>query len=308
MKPVSEYNKGLIALVILSLSSVLMGVIVRELNPHFSLFQQLYLRLGFASFIGLFLFKKDFNWKIISKIKFNDWRLLILRTISGFVIASPLWIYGFNNAKLPNAVLIDAIPMSSVLGFFVLKEHISLEKISLLSLTFIGAALISVKDLTGLGTIGRGELFIFISIIFFAFRNISRKLHTDSIADATITQIMHVVAFFALLLISLYTDKSNPLSKMNFELSMLIISGGLLNLGILFFTNYGFARVDAVNAGNITLLAVVFGVIFGALLYKEVPTLQEASGGILIIISSVLLNNAIRRKKYLIAANKIKDI
>src|SRR3989344_5032759 len=102
MKNLSEYNKGVIALILLAFFSVLIGVVVRELNPYFSTLQQIYIRLGIASIFGYFIFKKQLTVKILKEISKKDIFLILTRGLAGFLIASPLWVIGFNNAKLPN--------------------------------------------------------------------------------------------------------------------------------------------------------------------------------------------------------------
>lgn len=295
MKNLSEYNKGVVALILLAFFSVIIGIIVRELNPYFSPLQQIYIRLGIASIFGFFIFKKEISVKNLQAISKKDIILILGRGIAGFLIASPLWVIGFNNAKLPNAVLIDAIPMSSLLGFLILKEHFSIAKFLFLSLSFLGAVLVSIKDFSGIGGIGKGELLIFIAGLFFALRSISRKWHSKKLSDGILTELLLIIGFFSLLILSLIVDKTNPLLNINFKTGFLMLIGGLINIVLVFLINYGFAKVDAVNAGNITLIAIVFGVIFGFLIYHEIPNLREAMGGVLIIIGVIALNHSIKK-------------
>jgi drug/metabolite transporter (DMT)-like permease len=71
---------------------------------------------------------------------------------------------------------------------------------------------------------------------------------------------------------------------------LIIILAGLNFVLIGFFTNYGFEKVEAIIANNILILDSVFGIILGFLLYQEIPTIRELIGGIIIVISAVLMN------------------
>jgi len=288
-------NKGIFAILLLAFFSVLMGVVARELSASFTLFQQIYLRLAVASLVGAIIFHKALGRKKLQKIPLIEWRLIIFRAILGFMIGAPLWVSGFTQAKLANAVFIDSIPMSSLLGFIVLKESVTFTKVFLLFLSFVGAAVISIKDVSGFGAVGKGEFLIFCAIVFFALRNVMRRFHSSHVSDAQITQLMHIIGALMLFMLSLFIGESLPLYGWTLKNILLVVTGGVLNVGILYTTNYGFSKLDAVTAGNLSLIAIVFGVILGSFLYAEFPTFKELFGGVLIVISVILMNRVTRK-------------
>lgn len=59
----TQFNrqKGILALVLLSLVFASMGLFVRYLNTEFTLLQQVYLRVLAAFILGLFIFRKDIH-------------------------------------------------------------------------------------------------------------------------------------------------------------------------------------------------------------------------------------------------------
>ena len=290
MYSITQRNKGITAILLLALFSVLMGVVVRELSDSFTLFQQIYLRLFTAFLIGLFVFPGILNLRSLKKIPQKDWQLAAFRALIGFVVGAPLWVSGFSQAKLANAVLIDSIPMSALLGFIILKEPVSMVKFALLFLSFVGAAIIAVKDFRNLGGVGIGEILVFCSIIFFALRNVLRRFHTSSVSNAQLTQLMHLFGTVFLFGLSLLAGESFSSISWTARIILFTILGGALNVGILFTTNFGFSHLDAVSAGNLQLIAVVFGVVLGTILYAEVPTLREIAGGVLIVVSVITMN------------------
>ena len=161
----------------------------------------------------------------------------------------------------------------------------------------MGAIFIIVKDVGSLSVWGQGEFLVFLSIIFFAWRNISRRWHSKLLNDMEITVLMLFFGVIMLILYSLFISEGIPSAIFNWYWSGIILLGGLLSYLILFFTNYGFAKVEAVLAGNISALEIVFGVIFGLILYRELPSIIELTGGLLVVISIVGLSNGGNNKK-----------
>lgn len=65
----------------------------------------------------------------------------------------------------------------------------------------------------------------------------------------------------------------------------------LINAVMIFLINYGFERIEAIIATNILNIETVFGLLIAALFYAEIPSAKEAVGGILIVASTIYMNN-----------------
>jgi drug/metabolite transporter (DMT)-like permease len=63
-----------------------------------------------------------------------------------------------------------------------------------------------------------------------------------------------------------------------------------------FLVNYGFEHVSAVVAGNILSLEQVFGVLFGLVFYGELLNARQITGGLIILVSVILMNQLARRE------------
>jgi drug/metabolite transporter (DMT)-like permease len=108
---------------------------------------------------------------------------------------------------------------------------------------------------------------------------------------------MLLFGFVFLFILSLLTGEGIPnISQFTTVTDLVILGTGALNIASLFFTNYGFAYVEAALASNIVSLESFFAVIFGFLFYKEIPTLQVFIGGLLIIASVIFLNKEEEKK------------
>ena len=68
MKTKIEHQKGVLALVLLSMVFASMGLFARYLSTGFVLLQQVYLRVFAAFFLGLIVFKNDLDFKKLKKI------------------------------------------------------------------------------------------------------------------------------------------------------------------------------------------------------------------------------------------------
>jgi len=75
-----------------------------------------------------------------------------------------------------------------------------------------------------------------------------------------------------------------------------VFLAGFFNVLNNFLSNYGFQKVEAYVAGNILTLESFFAVIIGFLFYKEVPSIIEFVGGLL-IVSSVFFMHKIENRE-----------
>lgn len=57
-------------------------------------------------------------------------------------------------------------------------------------------------------------------------------------------------------------------------------------------TNYGFLHLDAIPANNLIITNAVFGLILGIAVYKEFPSMSGYIGGVLVMCSAILSNQA----------------
>jgi len=288
--------KGFLALLGVAAFSVLMGVVVRYLSFYFTLLQQIYLRVLVASVLGFVIFRRNLDFRKFKNIPNKELTVLVGRAALGFLLAGPLWVQGFTLAKIANATFIDAIPMSAVLGFLLLREKITPKKVVLLILTFLGVVIVSLSDFSNLSSWGRGEILVLMGTIFFALRNISRRWHTGFLNDSEITQIMHVIGFLLVFAFSQILGEGMPSTHWHLSVLLIVLIGGFLNIAILYLTNIGFANTPANIAGTTLTLGTVFGVIFGFMFYREIPTIRELFGGIVITLSVIEMNRIGKNK------------
>lgn len=286
----TDRKKGIIALVFLAGVYASAGAVIRYLSFHFGLFQQIYLRTFLGLILGFLIFRKV-NYGKLAKISPKEWLLLVGRTVSNNLAAS-LWVFATPITKLANIAFIDSLPLTAALSFLFAIERLTMRKAFWVLISFLGVFILSVKNLSDITSFGVGEMFVYISGFFFAFRNISRRWHSKLLNDAEISQIMNSMGMVFLFVVSMIEGESVGIQPMDPFLILMLLAGGFIMFANVFLTNYGFSVVPAVLGNNILNLEGVFAIMIGFVFYGEISTLRELIGGAMIIVSVFQMNKA----------------
>lgn len=275
----SGYTRGILALVILSIASASTGVVSRYLISYFTVFQQLYLRCAVAFILVYIIFHKSIDLGKLKKISQKEWILIIFRAAANLALGAVLWVKGATIAKLANVGFIDALPITAALSFLFSLEKFSPRKICLIILSMIGVVIITVKDFSGITSLGVGELLVLISGFFFALRNISRKWHSKLLNDSEISLFMFFFGGLMLFIMSLVAKE--PINPLVFNIfpAAIIIFGGLLMGANVFLTNFGFNLVPAAVASNVVNLEIVFTMILVSSFMERYQLSESLSAG-----------------------------
>lgn len=284
------HSKGVFSLIMLSAVFAVMGVFGRYLSTDLSLFQQVYLRIFAALILSLVFFKNKINLTKLKTVSKKDWLLLSTRALFFYVIGIPLFTLGVIHTKLGNVAFIGSIPLVAVFGVLLLGEKMTWKKLLLVTTAFIGVLLISVRDYSNLLSWGRGEFFTLVSAVFFSLSYIIRKRQSDNLNNQEITTVLFAISVPILFILSLILREGVPVAALQSNILLAIVGAGFFNVINMFLTNYGFQKVEAILASNILTLESVFGVIFGFLLYQEIPFVKEIIGGILITLGVIGMN------------------
>ncbi len=286
-----EKSKGVLSLIGLAFVFASMGIFARELSVSFTVLQQTYLRIFTAFILALIIFNNDLDFRKIKQISRREWSILILRSITLYLIGVTLISQAFITTKYSNAAFIGGLPMTAILGFLFLKEKVTAEKIIYLILGFAGVVLIAVKDYSGLFSWGQGEIFALIASVSFAVSYIARKWQGDLLNNKEIATIIFLISSILLFITSVGIGEGTPSVKSfsGFIILVILISA-IFNVANLFLTNYGFQKVEAVIAGNLLMLEVVFAMMFSIFLYRETLLAREIIGGLAIVVSAYQMN------------------
>jgi drug/metabolite transporter (DMT)-like permease len=285
-----EKQKGIAALVSLALVYASMGLFVRYLSLSFDLFQQLYLRLFSATFLGFFIFGKSLNFSKLKKVSPGEWGLLVFRAVCYYLIGVALFTKAVLLTKISTVSFIGSLPMTAVLGFIVLREKITSKKIMYISLAFLGVVIISIKDFSSVFSWGIGEVITFVSVVITSLAIVLRKHQTKILTNNEITQIMLGLGFLFVFVTSLVVGEGLPLTGWSGNTLLVLVVAGLVNIALMFLTNYGFDKIKTSVASNILTMEMFFAVILGLLFFKEIPNTKEFVGAFLILVSVLKMN------------------
>lgn len=286
----SEKDKGLIAIILLTMFYGLLPLFPRYLNESFELFQQIYLRMFVGFIILALLFHKQINFNKLLRLPFKEFRWVFFRAFSYYVLGVGLYTVAILMTKVSNVVFIGSIPMTAILGFFWLGEKVTWQKVALIVVSAIGVFIIAVKDFSGIPEFGLGELFALFSSIFISIGLVMRRKQSSHLTDYETATLMLLFAGVQLFVISLIAGEPLPVTGWNLGIIGVLIASGLTVAALSFLMNYGFARVQAVLAGNIITMSNFFSTLTAFIAFGEVPILRELFGGILIVMSVIWMH------------------
>lgn len=256
------------------------GILSRIIGYNLPIFYQSWVRTLVASLILTISYK---SWKSVDR---KDWGLLILR--SGIGVAAFLLFFIAVNAMEVNLTYFLFYGGSTlggfVLGALVFKERTTPLRLLCLGLAAIGLAMVygvSIAEVNPLYT-----LLAFISGICTASWSMLAKKIT-SYPPGQMAFLENSLAFPIVFLLSILFREAWPVMEFSVAQGTNIILGTLFAITGLLMV-FGFRRIDMQIGSLIMLSEILFAVIFGFMIYQEVPSFWAALGGALIITSMVL--------------------
>jgi len=187
--------------------------------------------------------------------------------------------------ELPLATVVSitfASPIfTTIFSIFLLSEKVGLYRWLAVLVGFIGIIVISEPGFSSM------NIYYFYPIIFC----LGLSYVAIAIKQLSVSEPVWLISFYfsiSIMILSFFTIPQGwlwPSIKDLFLLSLLGILGGLANLWLT--QSYKFSDVSLVTP--LKYLALVFAIIFGYLIWDEIPTLRTLAGSLLVIISSVII-------------------
>ncbi len=246
--------------------------------------------LFFRGFFGMipifFLIPKE---RYFDFYKTNRPLLHFKRCISGLIAIVAIFIA---LRKLPLATVVSisfAAPIfTTIMSIFFLNEKVGLYRWLAVIVGFIGIFIISEP---GLGSLNYYYIYPIIFCLGLSYVAIAIR----QLSYSEPVWLIGLYFSFSIMIISFFTLPQGwivPNLKDLLLLSMVGILGGLANLWLT--QSYKFSEVSLVTP--LKYLALVFGIVFGYLIWGEIPTIKTLTGAALVIISSIII---FRREIYL---------
>jgi drug/metabolite transporter (DMT)-like permease len=286
----NEY-KGIASLLACTLIYSFFGILTRTLGFAIPVFYAMFTRGVVSSGILLAIALSTRQWHRIAK---KDWIWFILRSVAGMVGFYGSYV-AFYFIPLGTAYFIFYAGVTIggyALGKILFGERITRVKVLSLILALIGLLLIySFNPLSG--AIGYMLLSLVAGFGTAVWGVFSKKI-SGQYADIQLNAIDFIFTVIISFVLSiLFRESWVPIAVNTVWIANALFIVMFLSVGQLMV--YGFRRVSAQIGSLVMLMEVVFGVIWGWLIYKETMSLFTVLGGML-ILSAIILPE-IRQKK-----------
>ena len=242
---------------------------------------------GFCGMIPIFfLIPKE---KYFDFYKTNRPFLHFKRCLAGLIAIVAIFIA---LRKLPLATVVSisfAAPIfTTIFSIFLLKEKVGFYRWLAVFVGFIGIIVISEP---GFSTLNINYLYPIVFCLGLSYVAITIR----QLSSTEPVWLIGLFFSFSIMILSFFTILQGwlvPNLKDLFLLSMVGILGGLANLWLTY--SYKLSEVTLVTP--LKYLALVFGIVFGYLIWDEVPSIKTLAGASLVVISSFII---FRREIYL---------
>lgn len=279
--------KGIAALVFLALTYGLTGILARYLTQDLEIFEQWYIRFLIALIVAILVFRRNIRFSKFKHLSRPEVTMIISRGILGFVFATWLYALSTHYATIGSVAAMQIVPMTAVFGIILFHEKVSRITLGLIIVSFAGAAIVALENVAQL-QFGVGEIMSLVSGALFSLSLVLRKKQTGELNNYELVVGMMVVAFFGNYLMHLITGGGwlPQASAFDPKIAGVLVIAGVLSTAMSLLANYGFEHVKATTASIILNLEIVFGALLGFLFYKEVLTLRQTSGALIILLAS----------------------
>lgn len=291
-------DAGILSLILLAAGFGIMPVLAHYLGQGLGLYEQWYLRYAVSLIVALIVFWKKINLKKFLTLPAREWKVLLFRILSGQIVGLGLFTLASEKAEVGIVSFMQVMPVTVLLGVIIFHDKLTWQKTAITILAFLGAAMVVVTSVHSLSQINVGAILSLLSAVFYSLMLVTRKWHGDILNNQEITVAFMALSCFSAYVISVIFDHRwmIPSSHWNLNFALVVVAAGILSVPVNFLISYGFEHVSAVIAGNILSLEEVFGSLFGYLFFGQELSSREIIGGIVILISVILMNYAIRRE------------
>jgi drug/metabolite transporter (DMT)-like permease len=274
----------------------IMDIIVKW-SEHYPLGQVLFFR-GFFGVLFYFL--------IIPKERVRNFYytkragLHFLRCFSGLIALVAIFI-ALRSLPLATVVSISfAAPIfTTIFSIFLLSEKVGIYRWLAVLIGFIGILIITEPGITSLNVFYIFPIIFCIGLSYVAIT--IRKLSTTE--PVWLISLYFSISITILSLLSIPFGWVMPTIKDFFILAMIGIFGGVANLWL--SQSYKYSEVSLVTP--LKYLALVFAIIFGYLIWDEVPTIKGLFGATLVIFSTLIIFRREIYKKKTISTKTLND-
>ena len=273
-----------------------MDIIVKW-SEHYPLGQVLFFRGFFGIVFYFFIIPRE---RLSNFYYTKRAGLHFLRCFSGLIALVAIFI-ALRSLPLATVVSISfAAPIfTTIFSIFLLSEKVGIYRWLAVIVGFVGILIITEPGITSLNI---NYIFPIIFCIGLSYVAITiRKLSTSE--PVWLISLFFSISITLLSLLSIPFGWVMPTSKDFLILAMIGIFGGVANLWL--SQSYKYSEVSLVTP--LKYLALVFAIIFGYLIWDEVPTIKSLFGAALVIFSTLIIFRREIYKKKIISTKTLND-
>ena len=273
-----------------------MDIIVKW-SEHYPLGQVLFFRGFFGIVFYFFIIPRE---RLSNFYYTKRAGLHFLRCFSGLIALVAIFI-ALRSLPLATVVSISfAAPIfTTIFSIFLLSEKVGIYRWLAVIVGFVGILIITEPGITSLNIYYIFPIIFCIGLSYVAIT--IRKLSTSE--PVWLISLFFSISITLLSLLSIPFGWVMPTVKDFLILAMIGIFGGVANLWL--SQSYKYSEVSLVTP--LKYLALVFAIIFGYLIWDEVPTIKSLFGAALVIFSTLIIFRREIYKKKIISTKTLND-
>ena len=273
-----------------------MDIIVKW-SEHYPLGQVLFFRGFFGIVFYFFIIPRE---RLSNFYYTKRAGLHFLRCFSGLIALVAIFI-ALRSLPLATVVSISfAAPIfTTIFSIFLLSEKVGIYRWLAVIVGFVGILIITEPGITSLNIYYIFPIIFCIGLSYVAIT--IRKLSTSE--PVWLISLFFSISITLLGLLSIPFGWVMPTIKDFLILAMIGIFGGVANLWL--SQSYKYSEVSLVTP--LKYLALVFAIIFGYLIWDEVPTIKSLFGAALVIFSTLIIFRREIYKKKIISTKTLND-
>lgn len=273
--------KGANALFASAFLYALTAVLIREVSPMWGDKAQIAARnAGAFLLVFLFVIYKKTNLRVRRKDLFY---LISLGALFSFSVI--LFVVSVQRTSIANALFVffgSSIIGTFIFGTLFLKEEVGMHKIVSLFFALFGLVFYS----GDFNTNSSGVVLAAIAGMTMGLTNIILKLLKD--LKTSVVQVYQFGVTALITSILMIISGEQIIKEVTLKVTLLTVLFTFVMLAAISLVIYGYRYFDVNIGAAISASEIVFGVILGYIIYKEIPSTSEFIGGTFIFIGAVI--------------------
>lgn len=268
--------KSMAALFLSMAVTSIMGVFSRNLSTYMNAPQQVFFRIVAACIILYLTSHRSIDFKKVIRAPVKEHAVMFARSLSIYVLAIICGTLAYTKGKYGNIGCVMSLPVAGIIGMLFFKERPAKIQILATLISLTGLFIIASRNTSSLFAWDTAYYYAVLCDIFLSFGLIAHKWNT-ALTNLETTFVMMLYGSLQLFFCVIATDGFNAINLCSFAVC-LILCGGVCNILLLLFSNYGMKSASGTMMGLAVSTQPIFSMIYGYLFFSEIPGTRELLG------------------------------